>query len=90
MAHVQTAGSAVLTPPVSSYQVSFGDKDYLKISSNGICVSTFIFGCLPVPQTGKHPNMNVETQIPLELSKDLLLYTNLLDKISNTRVILST
>ena len=29
-------------------------------SSNGICVSTFIFGCLPVPQS-------VETQIPLEL-----------------------
>ena len=36
-------------------------------SSNRICVSTFIFGCLPVPQTGEHPNMNVETQIPLEL-----------------------
>ena len=27
-------------------------------SSNGICVSTFIFGCLPVH----------ETQIPLELN----------------------
>ena len=25
-------------------------------------------GCLPVSQTGKHPNINVETQIPLELS----------------------
>ena len=36
-------------------------------SSNGICVSTFIFGCLPVCGTGKHPNINVETQIPLEL-----------------------
>ena len=33
------------------------------------CVSTFIFGCLSVPQTGKHPNINVETQIPLELVK---------------------
>ena len=32
----------------------------------GICVSTFIFGCLPVLHcgTGRHPNMNVETQIP--------------------------
>ena len=29
-------------------------------SSNGICVFTFIFGCLPVAQcdTGKHPNIN--------------------------------
>ena len=35
-------------------------------------VSTFIFGCLPVPRgTGKHPNINVETQIPLELPKSL-------------------
>ena len=39
----------------------------MKASSNGICVVTFKFGCLPVPQTGKHPNINVKTQIPLEL-----------------------
>ena len=38
-------------------------------SSNGICVYTFIiiFGCLPVSGTGKHPNINIKTQIPLEL-----------------------
>ena len=39
----------------------------LRASSNGICVFTFKFGRLPVPQTGKHPHINVKTQIPLEL-----------------------
>ena len=42
-------------------------QDIILCSSNGICVFTFIFGCLPVCGTGKHPNINVKTQIPLEL-----------------------
>ena len=50
-------------------QAEDGNDDVISsvvASSNGICVSTFIFGCLPCG-TGKHPNINVETQIPLEL-----------------------
>ena len=46
-------------------EIMTDDPSYGQIfSSNGICVSTFTFGCLPVP-----PNINVETQIALELDK---------------------
>ena len=62
--------------PVTMITLSFIlSLGYLAPSSNGICVSTFIFGCLPVPR-GKHPNMNVETQIPLELLGSIILYSN--------------
>ena len=32
-------------------QIPFELRTYQVTSSNGICVSTFIFGCLPVPQS---------------------------------------